>query len=177
MNFADPVSPIVIQELFQISPQTLGDWVRMGMPKQDRGLYNVADCVRWRLSYLDKKIRTIRYTSDETITDLKKEMQKIQNRERLVKLAKLEGQLIPFSKAQLAWAEQLSIIVRLIEALPAQINDLIGGDNQTFEIIRKAVNNARRDIAAAEINFDADIYTADEDQDEPGADSEFEEAV
>lgn len=78
--------------ILDVSQQTISKYVAEGMPKADRGKYDIAACVQWRISQLD------RLGTDEESTNVvrsREELYRAQTRGQQLKNMILDGQTVP----------------------------------------------------------------------------------
>lgn len=152
-NFFCSVSDLA--ELFDVDIRTVQNYVIEGMPREDRGKYNLFDCVQWRLQQLKTKIEEAE-RGDATLYKLRQEEQFLKNEMRRVALNKLQNSVIDSETVRAAWIRQIKVIVSNIDAAAPRINNQIAGDGKTLKVIRDEINAIRKLISEAKLDFNFD---------------------
>lgn len=153
-------------KFFSRDERTIQLWVKEGMPREERGEYDIIKCSRWYIHKLRKENENLKL-GDQTLYQLKKEEQTIKNEERELKLKKLKGELIDLNNVRLAWMGTAKIIVKYLDGFAVNLNIMLSGDANTLAKIRAGVNSLRDDISRLEPDyFISEMDDSEEDEDE-----------
>ena len=126
--------------------RTIQNWVKEGMPKTDRGEYDLMKCSRWYIHKLRKEMASMKQ-GDQTLYRMKKQEQEMKNKEREIRLKKLGGDYIEFNLVKNSWLVVVKIILKYLDNLPIRVKNKYVIDETMFKNLREAVKDLRKDIA------------------------------
>lgn len=168
MNIKELVVPVAdLAELFGVSERRIQQLVELGMPRLDRGKYNLFACVQWQLNEMEQSIETLKNSGDVDHLELKKEGQRLSNAERKVKLDVITGNLVSKDSVRYEWTAEVKSFKRALQTLhyrlvPALENATSNAD--MIEIIRREVdfvsNSLSEDLHIDE-SSDKSLYLED----------------
>jgi phage terminase Nu1 subunit (DNA packaging protein) len=137
-----------LAEIFCVSKMTISNWVDEGMPRGDRGTYDVRACAAWiearRKAEVDLRLANL-------------DLDEAERRYRLAKaesaeldLALKKGDLIPVEKVLAIWERHISAAKTKFLAFPSKLAPmLLGAQNRLdiHNILGEEVRNLLEDLA------------------------------
>ena len=131
---------------FGCTVRTVQNWAKDGMPKSDRGEYDLLKCSRWYIQKLRREMASMKQ-GDQTLYRMKKQEQEMKNREREIRLKKLGGEYIELNLVRNGWLVVVKIIMKYLDNLPVRVRNKYTIDDTMFKNLREAVRDLRKDIA------------------------------
>ncbi|MCA0387937.1 MAG: hypothetical protein LCH52_05525 [Bacteroidetes bacterium] len=162
-----PVDLLFISNFFDRDERTIQLWVQKGMPREQRGNYDLVACTRWLIRELRQENEELK-SGDQTLSRLRKVEQEMRNEEREIKLKKLRGEYIEVELVKSTWVTMGKVIVKFLEGLAVKINRRVNGDSITLAAIHEEINLIREDISKLKPGYFTDI----EDEDDSGSETE-----
>ena len=114
------VSSPVACSFFRVTPMTLSNWTKMGMPKVSRGRYDLKACFAWWQENMNKPASKKEEDSRERYWSAKADREEMARDEQ-------RGDLIPRSIIANAWAERAALYRQGIEALEHRLPPRLEG--------------------------------------------------
>lgn len=149
----------ILAEFFGKTDRTMQRWVEDGMPKLEKGEYDLLECAKWRIHKLEEELETAKNSGDADHLALKKQGQCISNMEKEFKFKKLIGELVDSEAVRLAWTNETK---NFRKALKALINKLVYAleevtdKSKRQEIITREVNDCALTLGELRIEYDDD---------------------
>jgi len=111
-----------ISEIFSVTPKTVNQWARQGMPKIARGKFSVREVVQWWAE-------NIYAASEDTgdINEAKTRYWQAKARSETVKADTAEGEVAPIADYTDAWAWRISEMSSGIGQLHLRLAPLVAG--------------------------------------------------
>jgi phage terminase Nu1 subunit (DNA packaging protein) len=154
------VDGIKLAEFFGVSDRWIREWAEeCGMPKVERGKYDLVECAKWRIKKLEEELDVAKNSGDADHLALKKQGQRLTNMEREFKFKKLIGELVESEAVRLAWTNETK---NFRKALKALINKLVYAleevtdKSKRQEIITREVNDCATTLGELRIENDED---------------------
>jgi phage terminase Nu1 subunit (DNA packaging protein) len=145
-----------IAHLLKLTPRMVNIHVKHnGMPRVDRGQYDVVKCVHWYLDYKDRLIGEAR-RGDESEQQARARLTKATADLRELELARERGELIPADTIKFLWervvvsfkTKMLSIPTKLPQRLVA-CRDI----NQVKDLLEREIYEALNELSMADIDI------------------------
>lgn len=164
MNYE--IDLITLSKIFNVKERTISNWVAAGMPKAERGKYDLASCTSWLIKKLRKKVELLK-AGDKTIYRLKKEGLERANILKDIDIKVKLRQLIDLDMVRQAWLDEtvlfkrhfLSIIPKITIALQDRVTI---PQDELKELVKKFVHEALSSLSK-EININSSSFEDDSD--------------
>ena len=131
-----------IASVFGVSKMSISNWVKEGMPRESRGLYDVRQCAAWlearRKAEVDARLSNL--GSDEAETRYR--LAKAESAE--LDLAAKKGDFVPLDMVLGVWEQEVGAAKAKLLSLPSRMATLLLGCRDRIQI---------RDILAEEIEI------------------------
>jgi phage terminase Nu1 subunit (DNA packaging protein) len=133
--------------------RTIQHWAQYeGMPKEERGKYNIVLCARWRIGKLEEKIKELE-KGDATLYQLQQEYQKLRNEEKALDLEVKKRNLLDRETVEITNTVFLKLIVQNIKALGPRLNKKLTGDANTLAIINAEIDELLKTISQTPLSY------------------------
>jgi len=124
-----PIAPGIVQtqeevaKVFGISVRTVQYWAKDGMPKTEKGTYDLVDIQRWRFEKNNTRNSGKNSEKDEWETRLKKSKAKLAE----IELKKALGEVISTDEVEKARIARIMAVKRALLALPRAVAPILAG--------------------------------------------------
>ena len=135
--------------VFGVEPRTITKWCNeYGMPKENRGQYNLIAVVQWRCNYLEKKIKTAEQGGSDGInqdTRLKRANAEIKE----MHLAELRGEMVNIDEVMPILNEGFSNIRRKASTFAQTVSPQLEGmeSYERTEYLKTAIEDLFEDLS------------------------------
>lgn len=142
-----------LADFFEKDIRTIQLWAKTeGMPKEDRGQYDLLQCCRWRVKKLEEKISELE-KGDVTLYKLQQEYQKLRNEEKTLDLEVKKRNLLDREVVEMVNSAFIKLIIRNLNAIPPRLAKKLNGDGKMMQIIKDEIDDMLRTIAKTPINY------------------------
>ena len=156
-----------LAEIYECTERTIQNWAEEGMPKEDRGEYDLAKVAKWVYLRQKRELEIVRESGDEKLHALKMQGQRINNREREVKLRRMLGELVDFDAVRIAWVGECKVFRKNLSALVPKLAHALAGVEDTGkkrEIILNHVREVMNMLGELKINDEEEVESGEEEK-------------
>lgn len=145
-----------LAELFDVTERTIQNYVNErpeGMPRIEAGIFDLAKCLIWYIGKLKSEIKEKEFGGDKK-SKFDLEEQKIKLEMRRIALNKMQGKVVDLELVRFAWIRQVKIFINNVDALAPRLNNILGGDRKSYDLIKQEIKQTRETIARdTELDF------------------------
>lgn len=151
-----------LAEAFGKDDRTIQVWVTKGMPKVERGMYDLAACLRWKTRQLEEEIDVLEQSGDKTLHAQRIYEMEMKNKERELKLRKMAGELIEKKDLTIAWVNEVRNFARHMKNMPERIVRMQEDKQLSRDELKKNIERVVREVMS-EMSKDLHVVTDEED--------------
>ena len=150
-------SPKILANLFGISESWIHQLVKKGMPKENRGKFDLLKCIRWYVRYLHSAIEKAAVpVGGEFVSERDERIRSIRADADLkeIELGKLRGQFVSISDVERTMTDLvLTTKARVLAVAPRLAPDVVGEGSRVMAHakIEKALKDALLPLAKYEV--------------------------
>ena len=129
----------VLANFFNVDKRSIVNWVKYGMPKESRGVYDLAKCFKWyRDTYLEE--------NQKRSNPIRIRYWKAKAESEEMKLTKLKESLISRKEVETAFKQRARDLKKSLEKFSYKISEKIEGKEQIeiMDILGKETDNLLR---------------------------------
>jgi phage terminase Nu1 subunit (DNA packaging protein) len=146
--------------VFELTESRIHQLVKLGMPKQARSKFDLMQCIRWYIRYLQKKVEqkaidggdgNPQGANDQRIRGMKADADL-----KEMDLALRKGQLVKIEDVRAVWAEiTLMAKARILSVPPRLAGEVMGQNSRVMiqALMEKALKDALNQLADEGANY------------------------
>jgi phage terminase Nu1 subunit (DNA packaging protein) len=135
-----------LSECLNISTNRVSQLVRDGMPRERRGKYDLAQCVRW---YLGFKLKSGPH-STANVNEARKKLYEAQVEKTELETSRIKRETIPADEHMIDMNQLAVMFTSGLDALTGRLSSVLPGDQAAnAELILKETNAIRESVADA----------------------------
>ncbi len=143
-----------VAHVLNISERRVQQLAKEGLPREDRGKYDLANCMIWYIRYLQKKLESKSLGSEDggrsSFLAEKRRLVKADAELREIELAEKRKQLVAIGDVEKSWTDLvLEVKARVLAIAPRIAGDLVGETSRVM-IQAKIEKSAKESLALLE---------------------------
>ena len=140
-----------VAEYFNVTARTIQNWVLDGMPRTDRGVYNLKKCIHWYVAQSETKIKELKNSVDDNLRDKKLYESEIDIKRKEVGLKKDLAQLLDKKETIIVLTNLLNQIKQNYNGLKHDLRRELELNDDQNTLLENNFENTNAAIAKIEI--------------------------
>lgn len=133
-----------VAEALNITRQRVAQLVHEGLPREKDGQYDLGNCMRWYIRYLQARMRHRSGESEPSLGDERRRLLKTQADAAEFDLARMRGEVIPLAVFEQELQSAFAVVRQRLLAIDARLAPKLVGES--LAVIKLKVREAMRDV-------------------------------